>query len=82
VVWTKPSIIDITRAVHLGVNTLEVKVVNLWPNRLIGDEALAPQSRLTLTNAHKFRAATPLLPSGLFGPVTVEFRHLTGTTKD
>jgi hypothetical protein len=81
VVWTKPSRIDITRAVHIGENTLEVTVVNLWPNRLIGDEAIAPQSRLTLTNAHKFSAATPLLPSGLIGPVTVELRQLPYPTK-
>jgi hypothetical protein len=75
VVWTKPSRIDISRAVHIGENTLEVTVVNLWPNRLIGDEGLSPQSRLTLTNAHKFSATTPLLRSGWLGPVTVELQH-------
>ena len=72
VVWTKPARVDISRAVRAGRNDLEVTVVNLWPNRLIGDESLPPEKRLTETNMHKFSAATPLYPSGLVGPVTLE----------
>jgi hypothetical protein len=72
VVWTKPTRIDITKFVHAGKNELEIKVVNLWPNRLIGDASLPPNQRLTETNVHKFSAKTPLYPSGLDAPVTVE----------
>ena len=72
VAWTQPARIDLTRALHIGTNELEISIVNLWPNRLIGDEALPPEQRLTVTNAHKFNPQTPLLPSGLVGPVTVE----------
>ena len=72
VIWTKPARVDITSAAHVGENQLEVTVVNLWPNRLIADESLPPEQRLTETNMHKFSAATPLLPSGLIGPVTLE----------
>jgi len=35
--------LDVTEAVHAGVNRLEVLVTNLWPNRLIGDEHLPPE---------------------------------------
>ena len=71
VVWTRPARIDISQAARPGENELEVKVVNLWPNRLIGDAGLAPSGGLTETNAHKFSATTPLLPSVLIGPVTI-----------
>jgi hypothetical protein len=72
VVWTKPAQIDITRAVHAGENKLEITVVNLWPNRLIGDEGLPAEKRFTITNMHKFTKDTPLFPSGLIGPVKLE----------
>ena len=69
VVWIAPYRLDVTGAVRPGANTLEVKVVNLWPNRLIGDAGLAPEKRLTRTNVHKFKAGDPLRKSGLLGPV-------------
>ncbi len=79
-----PPQVDITKAVHAGQNTLEVRVVNLWPNRLIGDESLQQKYRFTETNVHKFSAKTPLYPSGLDGPVTIETsafeRKLTGSS--
>ena len=50
---------------------MEITVVNLWPNRLIGDAGLPEEKRLTETNIHKFSAATPLYSSGLLGPVQV-----------
>jgi hypothetical protein len=40
VFWKPPFVADISALVHKGNNTLEIKVVNLWPNRLIGDEQL------------------------------------------
>ncbi len=69
--WTKPARIELIRGLHARGNDLEITVVNLWPNRLIGDESLPKESRLTETNIHKFNSQTPLLPSGLIGPVRI-----------
>ena len=71
--WKKPFAGDITDWVHAGENTLEVAVVNLWPNRLIGDQFLPENQRRTKTNVAKFDKDSPLLPSGLLGPVWLSF---------
>ncbi len=38
VIWCTPYRVDITNAAKAGVNKLEIRVTNLWPNRMIGDE--------------------------------------------
>jgi hypothetical protein len=38
--WKPPYRLDITDAVQAGNNALRIKVTNLWPNRVIGDEFL------------------------------------------
>jgi len=40
ILWKKPFRIEITGAAHEGENALELTVINLWPNRLIGDANL------------------------------------------
>ncbi len=76
VVWTKPARVDISTAARAGENDLEISVVNLWPNRLIGDAFLPPEKRFTETNIRKFTQVTPLWPSGLLGPVAVEMAKM------
>jgi len=71
VVWTAPWRVEITDAVKPTGNKLEIDVVNLWPNRLIGDAALPPEQRLTKTNVTTYKKDSSLLPSGLLGPVWV-----------
>lgn len=92
VLWKPPFRVNVTSAAKPGQNKLVVKVTNLWPNRLIGDEQLAsdrewngkqlvawpewmlegkpsPTGRLTFTTWHHWTKDSPLLESGLLGPV-------------
>jgi hypothetical protein len=71
ILWKKPFTVKLGPAARAGSNQLEIEVVNLWPNRLIGDQQLPPEKRFTHTNIAKFTAASPLMPSGLLGPVTL-----------
>ncbi|MFT3786625.1 MAG: glycosyl hydrolase [Tepidisphaeraceae bacterium] len=71
VLWKPPFKCDISSVVRAGDNDLEVKVTNLWPNRLIGDLKLPEAQRTTWTTFNPYKASSPLLPSGLLGPVTV-----------
>jgi len=67
--WQPPYRKDITSLLQEGDNAIEIRVVNMWPNRLIGDSFLPVEKRRTKTNVAKFNKDTPLLPSGLAGPV-------------
>ncbi len=72
ITWSPPFRVDIRDAVKPGENELEVEVVNFWPNRIIGDDGLPPEKRLTKTNIRKLTKETELMPSGLLGPVTLQ----------
>jgi hypothetical protein len=107
ILWARPLVADITSAARAGTNVLEVKVTNLWPNRLIGDEqhpdedtyrpgaggsgfaslsggaiqALPewyrqgrpkpPNARVAFTTWKHYTKDSPLLESGLVGPVVL-----------
>lgn len=70
VVWTAPWRVELTGMVQPAGNRLEIDVVNLWSNRMIGDARLPPEKRLTKSNS-VFDPDLPLLESGLLGPVTI-----------
>ncbi len=44
ILWKPPYAVELTGAAKPGENELEISVVNLWPNRLIGDEMLPEDS--------------------------------------
>ena len=71
IVWAPPFRVDITKAAKVGENKLEIDVVNFWPNRIIGDASLPEAQRFTQTNVRKLTKETPLMESGLIGPVQV-----------
>lgn len=71
VVWTTPFRVDLTDALRQGSNELQVEVVNVWANRLIGDAQLPRDQRVTQTNIRKFKGNERLRPSGLLGPVQI-----------
>jgi hypothetical protein len=72
VLWRRPFRVEISKALQDGPNSLEIEVANLWPNRLIGDQALPPEKRVTFTTFNPFQADSKLPKSGLLGPVTVQ----------
>jgi hypothetical protein len=71
VAWKAPFRVDMTSALKPGANQLQVKVTNLWVNRLIGDQQPGVTQKYTFTTQAFYRADAPLLPSGLLGPVRV-----------
>ncbi|MGZ3838901.1 MAG: glycosyl hydrolase [Flavisolibacter sp.] len=101
ILWKEPYCIDITDAVKMGTNKIEIKVVNLWVNRLIGDEQIPdsserkngsllswpkwviegksnPTGRYSFTTWKVWKKDSPLLESGLLGPVRIiSEKHIT-----
>ncbi len=72
ILWKEPYQIDISPFLKPGENQLEISVTNLWNNRIVGDQRMGTEfTRTNLKN--KFTAKSPLLPSGLIGPVKLLF---------
>lgn len=69
VIWKKPFRVDVTDVLVSGDNKLEIKVINLWVNRLIGDMQPNVKQKITFTTIPFYKADSPLKPSGLLGPV-------------
>ena len=105
--WKEPFLVEMTHAARAGSNNLQISITNLWPNRLIGDEALPPENEYSVHNYieklpdwyttnqpkqgrrtsfavwHTLEKDSPLLESGLLGPVkwliAIEKQHLIKT---
>ncbi len=54
-----------------GANRIDIKVTNLWANRIIGDQQPGVQKAYTCTNYRPYTKDSPLLGSGLIDPLTV-----------
>ena len=99
IAWKPPYLVDITRPARAGRNELEIDAVNLWINRMIGDEQLPedcnwlnfetpaewpawfkegkprPSGRYTFTSCKHYKKDSPLVASGLLGPVTLRVKE-------
>lgn len=109
--WKEPYGCNVIKALHEGINTLEITVTNQWANRMIGDEqepddiewtepfrySYAPgnpivgcfmkripdwlrdgnqrpsKGRKTVCSFKFFSKNSPLVSSGLKGPVSIEW---------
>jgi hypothetical protein len=71
ILWNPPFVLDITGTVQPGENRLQVKVANLWVNRLIGDAQPDVKTKYTFTTIPTYEANAPLRTSGLLGPVQI-----------
>ena len=71
IVWHAPYRVDATKALKPGANAISVKVTNAWVNRFIGDQQPDAATKYTFADIKPYKANSPLLPSGLLGPVQV-----------
>lgn len=72
IAWKTPFEVCIPEGtLRVGDNQLKIKVANLWVNRIIGDHQPDCQMRYTSTPKPFYSASSPLLPSGLLGPVSI-----------
>ena len=72
ILWKPPYRVEIGSALKPGTNHLEIKITNLWTNRVIGDHQPG-QKRYTFTDFKPMNLTkdSELLESGLLGPVRV-----------
>ena len=71
IVWHAPFRVDATEAMRPGANEVSIKVTNAWVNRMIGDQQPGA-TQYTFTTVKPYHADSPLMPSGLLGPVVVD----------
>jgi hypothetical protein len=71
ILWKAPFRVEVSSVLKPGANTVQIKVTNLWVNRLIGDRQPNATKKYTYTAIEFYRADSPLLASGLIGPVHI-----------
>lgn len=74
--WTAPHRLEISKALRKGENQITIEVTNTWANRLIGDQNIPENKRITNTNAPFRLEGKPLNPAGLLGPVVIQVEEL------
>jgi hypothetical protein len=79
VLWTKPFRLNIKDYVREGENKIEIKITNMWINRLTGDMDLPVEEKFCRTNRPYILEGSEMgdetfrvQDAGLLGPVTIE----------
>lgn len=72
VTWMAPYRLPVKDHLLAGVNRIEIRVVNVWRNRMVGDMGLPEWERFTTFTVADLRRGEELTPSGLMGPVILE----------
>lgn len=67
--WTAPFRLNISKALKKGDNLIEIAVTNTWANRLMADQDLPLEKRITQTTAPFRLKGKPFEEAGLLGPV-------------
>ncbi len=70
--WMAPFRLSTKDLLVAGKNELEVEVVNVWRNRMVGDMELPESERFTTFTVADLQEEAELTPSGLLGPVSIE----------
>jgi hypothetical protein len=70
-IWTPPYVLDISKAVCKGNNSIEILVTNTWHNRLLGDAAKPTSERVTYTTYPFDFSKNKLQPAGIIGEVKI-----------
>jgi hypothetical protein len=70
IVWHTPYRVEVTTVLKPGANEVKIKVINAWVNRLIGDQQPGA-TKYTFADVKPYRANSPILSSGLLGPVHI-----------
>jgi hypothetical protein len=71
ILWHTPFKVDVTDVLQKGENTLQVKVVNVWHNRMVGDVQPGVKDKVTYYPVTFFKADEKLLPAGMMGAVSI-----------
>ena len=66
-IWKKPYQKDLTSALNIGENNLEINVTNTWVNRLIGDAQPDVKEKTTFTSMPLVSPLMPLMAAGIIG---------------
>jgi hypothetical protein len=69
IAWTDPYRVEVTKALKVGENKLEIRVANTWANRLEGDDVLPVSQRITWTNGKYRKKDRGVMNAGLYGPL-------------